>query len=490
VIVAGWLFNAARLTALNAVRIESRRENGERKAAQRMEEASKNLEEGADLGALSLIDDGLMKLGEQDRNAVLLRYAQGLSIVETATMLNVTPETARKRTSRGIEHLRRYCLNHGGAISAVVIAAVLGEKSAHAAVEAARIAKIGNVSSLLHSNSSIHLIYQGALKIMVLSKATAAATVVIAGIILVGGGSYAVVRANQTPTQNGALAASASTNGGAGPTNEEIAEAQKKPMAMAQMFFRLLSIGDTDKAYSLFAGVGEGKDYTEERTKSELKALSGLKVIGIGYPQKADFSWRMSVPYNIEIKSKTVQTATGPVILKRLISEGHLSVRNDNPAQKWAVDGGIPDGEVIPTERSSRKKLPISDDASENINENPQSAKETAQSFLSFLAIGDTDKAYSLVQGVGYMKLPKKTEEMLKSDFDQVVGLKIISIGDPVAPEGQQSRWMVSYIIERESETFRTVKGLVAVKGVREKGDLFLDNSNPSKRWEVDGGMP
>jgi RNA polymerase sigma factor (sigma-70 family) len=206
VVVAGWLFKASRLTACNALRAEQARRNREIEAVKMAEAALQSEIAQSELEKLDMIDDGLMKLSEQDRNAVLLRYSEGLSINETAEALNVKPEAAKKRASRGIERLRKYCATHGSALSIAVIGAVLGEKSAHAAPESLNIVNLQSFHAT--SGSNIHIICQGAVKQMFLAKLKIAAAV-LGSTAIIGTGSVAVIHAadiaNQTPNSQSSI---------------------------------------------------------------------------------------------------------------------------------------------------------------------------------------------------------------------------------------------------------------------------------------------
>jgi len=189
VVLAGWLYRTAHLTACNTVRVEQNRKKHEAEAVKLAEETSRADDESFDIETLSIIDNGLMKLSDHERNAVLLQYAEGLSIRETSEMLNISFAAAEKRSSRGLDRLRRHCAARAGTLTIAIIAAALGENSAHAAPPVANIIHAARASHLV-SSSSIHAIYQGAIKQMVLIKLKGATAIV-------GSSSFAVIRAQE-----------------------------------------------------------------------------------------------------------------------------------------------------------------------------------------------------------------------------------------------------------------------------------------------------
>src|SRR5688500_3064371 len=110
--VAGWLYRAARYCAANAQRVQQRRETHlqryqETAASESSSSSSSDVRE-ADEKLSELLDAGLAKLRENQRQAVLLRYIEGLSLEEAAQQLGIKSEAVAKRAQRGIERLREY----------------------------------------------------------------------------------------------------------------------------------------------------------------------------------------------------------------------------------------------------------------------------------------------------------------------------------------------------------------------------------------------
>jgi RNA polymerase sigma factor (sigma-70 family) len=100
----GWLYQSTKYAAANALRIQRRRKMHEAAAGAmprsepRMDSLWNDLE--------PLLEDAMDGLSRSDRQIILLRYFQGLSVKELCQSLNVSENTAAKRVSRAIERLR------------------------------------------------------------------------------------------------------------------------------------------------------------------------------------------------------------------------------------------------------------------------------------------------------------------------------------------------------------------------------------------------
>ena len=72
-----------------------------------------------------VIDQALERLGQRDRDAVLLRYVQGHSLRDVGSVLGMTEEAAKKRVSRAIEKLRSLLARRGISVSTAIIGSTL-----------------------------------------------------------------------------------------------------------------------------------------------------------------------------------------------------------------------------------------------------------------------------------------------------------------------------------------------------------------------------
>jgi RNA polymerase sigma factor (sigma-70 family) len=124
--IKGWLFNATRYVVANARRGEARRTAHEREAAAMRFE---RIDQPKTPEISDVLDDAIAKLSEPDRQAVLLRYFDDLSVAQLGQILGISEDAAKKRVTRAIDRLRRHLLHRGAGVSALSLPAVL---AAHA----------------------------------------------------------------------------------------------------------------------------------------------------------------------------------------------------------------------------------------------------------------------------------------------------------------------------------------------------------------------
>ena len=101
------------------------------------------------------------------------------------------------------------------------------------------------------------------------------------------------------------------------PDNEKYAS--MKPKQVAEAFFEACATEDWEKARKFWVGK------IDDRVK---KGLGGLKVVSIGEPFQSKPYPGWFVPYEITLKSGETK-------------KHNLAVRNDNPAKRWVLDGGL-----------------------------------------------------------------------------------------------------------------------------------------------------
>jgi RNA polymerase sigma factor (sigma-70 family) len=116
----GWLFAVTRRAAANELRAAARRKRHEQRAARPEATA---IEKGPrDLELACRLDDALARLTRPDREAVLLRYFQGLDAAAVATATGVSEPAARRRLARAVARLRRFMLAGGAALGGAPLA--------------------------------------------------------------------------------------------------------------------------------------------------------------------------------------------------------------------------------------------------------------------------------------------------------------------------------------------------------------------------------
>ena len=143
-VLSAWLFRVAHHACRNALRVEARRQHYERKAGEDMQTGASGA--GQTVPAVEAgLDDALAKLSESDREAVLLRYVEEMSLDEVATALGVSSAAAHKRVSRALERLRRHFGPAGAALTTAALGLILSETMAQAAPPAQAATILGAV---------------------------------------------------------------------------------------------------------------------------------------------------------------------------------------------------------------------------------------------------------------------------------------------------------------------------------------------------------
>lgn len=138
--LAGWLHRTTILEAKARIRAELRRRRRDQTAA----ELATIQNEGAPaLDALvPLLDEGLLKLRESERLALVLRFLEDRSLREVGVAMGVDEDAARKRVSRALERLTDFFKSRGFVIAGG--AAVVLTASAKAAAPASLTFLVGN----------------------------------------------------------------------------------------------------------------------------------------------------------------------------------------------------------------------------------------------------------------------------------------------------------------------------------------------------------
>jgi RNA polymerase sigma factor (sigma-70 family) len=119
-----------------AVRGRQRRHWHERHGA-KSEIAQMNSDASAFNELSRVLDDALAKLRAADRDAIVLRYLQALSLADVGRSLGVTEEAARKRVSRGVQQLKQLFARDGVSIDSVSLAIFAAAPAPQAVVDAA-----------------------------------------------------------------------------------------------------------------------------------------------------------------------------------------------------------------------------------------------------------------------------------------------------------------------------------------------------------------
>ena len=131
VVLSGWLYQTAKLTAANALKCDLRRERREQEAY--MQSTLNEPGAAAWEQIAPLLDEAMGRLGETDRNAVVLRFFENKNAREVAAALRVTEAAAHKRVNRALEKLRKLFAKRGVTLTAALIAGAVTANSVQAA---------------------------------------------------------------------------------------------------------------------------------------------------------------------------------------------------------------------------------------------------------------------------------------------------------------------------------------------------------------------
>src|ERR1039457_3758420 len=176
-ILSGWLYQTARMTAANYLRGEIRRQNREQEAY--MQAILNKPEAEARRQIAPLLDDAMGRLGEKDRNAIVLRFFENKNLSEVGAALGASEDAAKMRVNRALEKLRKFFSKRGVTHSAAILAGAVSANSVHAApVALAKTISVVAVAKGAAASTSTLTLIKGALKIMAWTKAK---TAIVAG---------------------------------------------------------------------------------------------------------------------------------------------------------------------------------------------------------------------------------------------------------------------------------------------------------------------
>jgi RNA polymerase sigma factor (sigma-70 family) len=122
----GWLYRSTRFAALKVTRDDHRRQARERQAMEELEPANPASEVTLDWERFrSLLDEAISSLGEEDRDALLLRFFKNRDFRAVGVALGISDDAAQKRVSRAVEKLRGLLARRGITTTAGALAAAI-----------------------------------------------------------------------------------------------------------------------------------------------------------------------------------------------------------------------------------------------------------------------------------------------------------------------------------------------------------------------------
>lgn len=177
VILSGWLYKTARLTAVTFLRSEMRRAHREHEAF--MQTLPNETETGAWPQIAPLLDEAMAGLGDTDRDAVVLRFFDGRSMQEVGAALGASEDAAKKRVTRAVEKLRLFFTRRGVVLPAAALIAAISANSAQAAPAtlANAVTTAAMTKGAIASSSALALA-KGTMQMTWLKTTTAAALIV------------------------------------------------------------------------------------------------------------------------------------------------------------------------------------------------------------------------------------------------------------------------------------------------------------------------
>lgn len=123
--LAGWLHLSSHHATAHWVRGEQRRKQREA-AADSMHHSDSDAELSADAARLRpLLDDVLVTLKPQEREAIVLRFFSGRSFAEIGNALALSDEAARKRVDRALDKMQAMFARRGVTSTSLALAGVL-----------------------------------------------------------------------------------------------------------------------------------------------------------------------------------------------------------------------------------------------------------------------------------------------------------------------------------------------------------------------------
>lgn len=114
-VLAAWLYQVARRTAVDVIRRESRRQLREQLA---LELADMNAHPSIWKEIEPLLEDAMESLEPADRAAILLRFFENRNLREVGQTLGTSEDAAQKRVSRAVDRLRDFLSQRGVTVGA------------------------------------------------------------------------------------------------------------------------------------------------------------------------------------------------------------------------------------------------------------------------------------------------------------------------------------------------------------------------------------
>jgi RNA polymerase sigma factor (sigma-70 family) len=193
-ILSGWLCRTARYVSAEMLRSQRRRQRREQETY--MQSLLNETAADAWIQIAPLLETAMAQLGEQEHNAIVLRFYEGKALKQVGAALGTGEDAARMRINRALEKLRKFFAGRGLTLSAAVIATAVSTSAVQAAPAGlAATVTTAAVQGTAVTTSTLTLI-KGALKIMAWTKAKTAIVVGV-GVLLAAGTTTTVIHHEQ-----------------------------------------------------------------------------------------------------------------------------------------------------------------------------------------------------------------------------------------------------------------------------------------------------
>jgi RNA polymerase sigma factor (sigma-70 family) len=188
--LASWLLTTARYACGGIQRAQQRRLRREKAVA--MSKADDALTDAPTDAPelLAMLDAGLLKLREIDREAVVLRYLRAQPLRHVGAALGLSEEAARKRVDRGLEKLRRYFRAQGVESDSATLAAVLTRHSSAAGMSQTIVKSILRTCSAGAGNATVITALAAAARGAMFAASLRAAALAIAAVVVLGSAGW------------------------------------------------------------------------------------------------------------------------------------------------------------------------------------------------------------------------------------------------------------------------------------------------------------
>ncbi len=189
-VLAGWLYEATRFTAMQFLRNQTRRRCHEQEA-QMQNALDESTTDGIWPQLRPLLEEAMSRLNEKERALLALRFFENKSGGETAAILGIAEGTAQKRASRALEKLQKYFSRRGVDSTTAAIAETISANSIQAAPAALAktVTAVVLAKGAAASASTLTLI-KGALKLMAWTQMKTA--IVTTAVVLLAAGTTTV----------------------------------------------------------------------------------------------------------------------------------------------------------------------------------------------------------------------------------------------------------------------------------------------------------